>query len=245
MAADNIHHHRGDAIIVSIEKCAGRLRPRAVVDRERMKEVFEMLNFCVTVLESKSAGGLTAELKNIINNIDDEASDSFVCFVSAYGNTEGDDRQFILDQEGDKLYVVDDIIKPIMACKRLDGKSRVFFINICTWNFGKHASNSAAGKTPAISYSSERRVKLLNDKKDLLAVFSTEEEYQGGQDSGNGTCFVPALLNSLHQNHNNQPVVQIVHEANFCQTISVTSTLGNELFWRTRMPLKIEDLPGA
>ncbi|KAG0575505.1 hypothetical protein KC19_5G008700 [Ceratodon purpureus] len=241
MAPDNLHQHRGSAIIVSIEKCKGRPRPRAVVDRKGMEEILKMLKFRVTIMESKSARGLRAELKNVINNIGDEPSDSFVCFVSAYGNTEGDDRQFILDQEGEKLYVVDDIIKPLMACKRLDGKPRVFFVNLCTWNFGMHPLNSGAGNPLIISTTKERRLKLLNDRKDLLAVFSTEEEHQAEQDLGNGTCFVPAFLQSLHRNHNNKPVVQIINEANYCQTISVTNTLGSELFWRTRMP---EDSPG-
>ena len=235
---------RGDAIIVSIEKCKGRLRPRAVDDRERMVKVFRMLKFRVVVLESKSAEGLktelTTELRNIINNIGDRTSDCFVCSVSAYGFTERDHRQVILDQEGDKLYVVDNIIEPCMACEWLDKKPRVFFINLCNGNFDLHTSNSGARKLPPRSRN--RRLKLLNDKKDLLAVFSTEEECQGGQDLRNGTRFLPLLLNSLDQNHNNKSVVQIINEANCCQTISVTNTLKNELFWRTR---ELEVLPGA
>lgn len=232
---------RGDAIIVSIEKCKGRLRPRAELDRKRMDRLFKMLKFRVSVLE-RSAGGLSNDLRNAINNIGDAPSECFVCVVSAYGSTEGDCRQFILDEEGNKFYVVDDIIKPFTACKRLDGKPRVFFVNLCRGDFDMRAVNSGAGNLSAISNLKGRREKLLKDKKDLLAVFSTEEEYQAGQDSGNGTCFVPALLSSLDQNHNNKSVVQIVHEANFCQTASVINTLGSELFWRTRI---LEDLPGA
>lgn len=233
-------HLRGRAIIVSIEKWKGRLRPRAVVDREKMEKLLTMLNFRVTVLVDKNAEALRTEFKNIINNIGGERSDCFVCFVSAYGSTEEDDRQFILDHGGAKLYVVDDIIKPFMACKRLDKTPKVFFINMCIGDFDMHGFNSGAGKPSAISrISNDRSRSLRLDVKDLLAVFSIEEEYQAAQDLG---CFIPALLNSLDQNHNNKDVVQIVNDANGCQMISVINTLEIKLFWRTRM-LKVE--PGA
>jgi hypothetical protein len=245
--------HRGafrvDAIIVSNEKCKGVSLQGAADYRERMGKLFKTLDFRVTVLVDKSAEGLKTELNNIIANISEEFSNCFVCFASAYDNTERDGRQFIFDHEGNKVFVVEDIINPFMTCKKLDGKPKVFFINSCGRNVDLQLLNEPVAEEPsAISLARKpdrlsHRLSYLKDKRDLLAVFSTEEEYKAGQDPGNGTRFIPALIDSLHQNHNNKDVIQIAYEANRrCQAIPVIkSTLENKLFWRTRM---LEDLPG-
>jgi len=230
---------RVDAIIVSIEKWKGIPRQRAVVDREGMSQLFKMLGFRVTVLVDKSADELKAELKDISNkNISEEFSNCFVCFVSAYGSTGSDGRQFILDNEGDQVYVVEDIIEPFITCKALDGKPKIFFINSCIRKFDVHTFNSVAGEPSNISRNTKRR----HPSKDLLEVFSTEEEIPDGLDPRTETYFVPALIDSLHQSHDDKDVREIVNEANRCQTVSVKSTLDHKLFWKTR---RLEDLPGA
>lgn len=243
--------HRGafrvDAVIVSIEKWKDKPRQRAVVDRERMTQLFKMLNFHVTVLVDKSADELKADLKNISsNNISEEFSNCFVCFVSAYGNTDNDGRQFILDHEDDRVYVVEDIIEPFMTSKALDGKPKVFFINSCIGNFDMHSFNSVPGKPSVIPPNTRgklsKTLQYLKNKRDSLAVFSTEEDNHDGPDPCDGAYFVPALIDSLHQNHNNKDVVQIVNEANRCQTIAVKSTLENTVFWKTR---RLEEIPGG
>lgn len=236
---------RVDAIIVSNEKCKGVPLQRAADYREKMGKLFKILDFRVTVLVDESAEALKSKLNNIISNISEEFSNCFVCFVSAYGDSERDGRQFILDHEGNKIFVVEDIIEPFMTCKKLDGKPKVFFINSCTGNVNLHTLNEPVSGEPSATSLNTKPGRLSNTllylkhKRDSLAVFSTEEEYQARQNPGNGTRFIPALIDILRQNHNNEDVIQIVNEANRCQTISVKSTLENKLFWRTRT------LPGA
>lgn len=231
-----------DAVIVSNEKWGDIPRRRAAGDRQRMNQLFKALGFRVTILRDKSADELRADLKNFSSSTKSlfkkDVTNCFVCFISAYGDTQSDGRQFILDHKGNKVYVMEDIIEPFKSCKVLDGKPKVFFINTirkCDW----HTLQLEAGEASTIfSDTKVKRSKTLQSR-DLLAVFSTEEEKLN---EPHETYYIPALIDLLHQNHNDKDVGDIVNQANYWQTAPVESTLDHKLFWRTN---RLEDVPGA
>lgn len=233
-----------DAVIVSNEKWGDIPRQRAAGDRQRMSQLFKALGFRVTVLLDKSADELKSDLRKI-SSIEGlfkkDITDCFVCFVSAYGDIERDGRQFILDHKGNKVYVMEDIIEPFKSCKVLDKKPKVFFINSirkCDW----HTSQLEAGEASTIFPDKKVKPPKTSQSLNLLAVFSTEEEKPDEAHLCNETYFIPALIDLLHQHHNDKDVGDIVKEANRCQTVSVKSTLDHKLFWKTH---KLEDVPGV
>lgn len=225
-------------------------RPRAEVDRRKMEELFENLFFQVTPLIDCEAKYLKNRVKEISNGIGKKCPTyCFACFVSGYGNID-EHGYFIIDQLGDKLYVVEDLAKPFMTCEGLLEKPKVFFINTCSKklevNFSHPQREEYNIVPPITSQSTEKTVEFVKYHTDSLAVYSTKIEDESAQGLDDGSYFVQTLHDAIQENHNTKDIQHIVsnvnhflvrnihpgHERN-CHVATSHSKLTRKLYWRT------------
>lgn len=252
--ANSPRSYRGDALLISMEGGKDRDRQGAAVDRGRMLSLFQTLFFSVSPFLDYSAEDLISKLKQKSEEIDPGTTDCFVCFVSAHGNTDADGSSFILDQSGNKVYILDHIIKPFMDSRLLRGKPKVFFINACRGNYHMTPDSRRAENTsdirPATSRSAEKTVQYLRNHTDCLVVFSTGEGNQSGRSPTDGTYFVQALSEAVSLYYYDEDVLSMMTIMNkrlmdfksdldskkslrVCQGAVIESKLSSKLYWKT------------
>lgn len=242
--------YRGKALLISMEKYKHHAnREGAEFDRGKMDGIFKMLHFDVTSFKDHTAHDLKSEMKSTAKDICRAYTDCFVCFVSAHGNTDESGNPYIEDQNGDKVDIIKDIMEPFMV--PLQGKPKVFFINACRGEYKMTSQKLEAEKTTTTrsptTPSTQRMIKYLDDKKDVLVVFSTEEGNQSGRDTENGTYFVQALCRAIPEKCDKEDVEMMVTRANMILTSSPEfrehpqvatsiSKLTRKLFWLKTLP---------
>ena len=104
-------------------------RNLADAEMEDLKSTFKYLNYRVTTLRRYPT--ILEKLKTVVQLVHWKHS-NFVCCISSYGGRdEHNGKEYIVDTNGEHIYLEETVVRIFSKCEALRGKPKMFFIQAC------------------------------------------------------------------------------------------------------------------